>query len=201
MYKELSNNNVKISKISKISNISLYHISLFQKQCAETVRFFLKGLPFCLFIPLYNLLIHPTKINAVFSGGALLTFFTGGLFVTQNATDAFVGNYVSFYGLTLGFFGGYKLVLSVFEDNLGNVLAAFLITLILAILVSWGLHTEINNVPEEISYTFFALSIGGTIGALTAYAAYYVKVNEEKKNKKKETAILCQTYHNGAKIN
>jgi hypothetical protein len=174
----------------------------------QGLQCFIRGLPICLFIPTYLFFINPSTENGIFAGGAFISFIFGISFAssaeianntTKNLPKAFLGNSISLYGLTIGYIGGYKMLEGVFNDKLGNVLGSFLLTLILAIIVSWGLHIDdLSNVPSEIASTFLAISIGGAIGGYTAYMVRYL--NKKKNKNKKDSTILCKAYKNGTLV-
>jgi hypothetical protein len=176
-----------------------------QIQTLEGLQAFLRGLPLCLLIPTYLFLMNPNTENGILSGGSIIALFVGLSFVPPEKTvrdlkpilpNAFLGNTISLYGITVGFMGGYKMLEGVFNDKLGNILASFLVTLIVGVLVSWGLHVnDMNKVPAEIANTFLAISIGGVIGGYCAWVINYV--NKKKDKKAEKSKVLCKAYDNG----
>lgn len=184
------------------SNYNVENLGVVKKQLTNSIFCFIRGLPYCLFIPLYLWLINPSTTSGVFAIGSIISFITAILFVNSeyketvnNFPAGFLGNNISAYGITIGFIGGYKMMENVFKYRLGNVLSSFLMTIIAGILVSWGLHwNTLNEVPVEIANTLLGIIIGGVIGGFCAYVIYYIK--KENKKEEEKTKLVCKTLEN-----
>ena len=207
----------KVAKTIKITNI-LEEVKI---QTKEGFELFIRGLPMCLLLPLYLFMMNPSTENGVFATGAILSLIVGIFSIpgekiqkidittnsavnsTVNSTklpNAFLGNTISAYGLAIGFMGGYKMFDGVFNSKLGNILSSFLITLIVGVIVSWGLHIDdANKVPAEIANTFLAISVGAAIGGYSAWVVHYL--NKQKVKKEEKSKVLCTAYKDGSVIN
>ena len=205
----MSAKSIKIAKTIKITNV-LEEVKI---QSKEGFQSFIRGLPMCLLIPLYLFMMNPSTENGVLATGAMISLVIGVFSVpgekmdnsnnSNNSTkvpNAFLGNTISAYGITIGFMGGYKMLDGVFNNKLGNILSSFLITLIVGVIVSWALHIDdIDKVPAEIANTFLAISVGAAIGGYTAWVIHYL--NKQKIKKEENNKVLCTAYKDGSVIN
>lgn len=175
-------------------------------QTAEASHCFARSLPVALVATsLAVTTMRPSKENGMFFGGSVLAFIVGTLFIGDDGATsvpsskyprAFLPNNVSFYGIALGYFAGYILMISFHEHKIGNVVASFLIMLILALLVSWSLyHDQPQEILLEFGRTMGGVCLGGLIGILFAHFTHRITQNKEE-----DTEMVCRTYKDGLLI-
>ena len=178
------------------------------KNLNDSLSCFTKGLPIALIvIPTVLVVMTLTKNSALYCGGAFITFILGIVlhdpqYIHKGALpSAMLGHYISFYGVALGYFSGYFLMTSMYSQKIGNLLSVFVTTLILAILMSWSLHSDsLNDVPDEIGSTLAGLCVGGFIGMLFANFIHNLKKKKVTDDEELNTQVICRTYQDGLLI-
>ena len=103
--------------------------------------------------------------------------------------------------MALGYFSGYFLMMSMNSQKIGNLLAVFVTTLILAILLAWSLRSDsLNDVPDEIGSTLAGLCVGGFIGMLFAHFIHNLEKKKIQDDEELNTQVVCRTYQDGLLI-
>ena len=188
------------SNISNISNISNTYGDIFVKQLKDSSISFVKGMPLALVIlPLILLLTQPNMEKAMYLGGSLFVFVVASLFINKGTTGttsfSFDGNYISFYGIVLGFFMGNIFLQNMYAFKLGNILSTFVLSLNAVVLTAWVVTLDnTDETAKELGSTLIGLFIGGAIGIFFAHLTYNLR-NKKDKNEKTET--VCRTYEDG----
>lgn len=187
-----------------MSSLSSQGITVAMIQYKESINSFTRGLPVALLtFPFINFMMHPSHTRGIQTAGALTTALIGFLFTNPNSTSSqseykkcFLDNYVSFYGMTIGYFAGYKFYISIHEKKLGNLLSIFLMTLIISLLVASILrYDSLNDVPFEYANILIGVIIGSIIGMFFSYISS--RYNEEEKNKINHAEVVCNAYEDG----
>ena len=178
------------------------------KNLSDSLSCFSKGLPIALIvIPAVLVIMTLTKNSALYFSGAFITFILGIVLHDPQYTHkgaapaAMLGHYISFYGMALGYFSGYFLMMSMYSQKIGSLLAVFVTTLILAILLSWSLRSDsLNDVPDEMGSTLAGLCVGGFIGMLFAHFIHNLEKKKIQDDEELNTQVVCRTYQDGLLI-